>query len=705
EPTTEGKGKGPGGEPTTEGKGKGPGGEPTTEGKGPGGEPTGKGPGGEPTTEGKGKGPGEGEGQGKTGPEGKGQGKTEPEGKGHGKTEPEGESHGKTEPEGQGKTEPEGEGHGKTESEGEGQGKGDQEGEGQGKTEPEGKGKGDPEGEGQGKTEPEGKGKGEPEGEGQGKTGPEGEGQSKTEPDAEGQSKTEPESEGQGKTEPENKTTGEKEPSRPEQGLRDKASTEKFAESMRSLEKDWPNLTPEERLNRIADALKGGLKESGIPEMEVGSGDLGGRNGEFDFTTWKVKIDKGLLSHNQISSEKLADVANTAYHEARHGEQWYMIARHMHGMGMSPAEISARMGIPEHIAQTAAADTHPMTPKQATDAKAYYDSVYGANAGARNQTLHDLDTTAKAVEQARKDYQAIEHDPTVPASEKAAKLKEWQDAWAASDAAYQKYRALPEEADAWAVGDAAGDAYKNPPPKPPEKVGGSTEPGPGTGKPTSGKTEPTSGKTEDPLQPRSENPQEKPPGVEEPAPKKHVVKPEDVDTVVQTLKETGRLTGDLSQFEKVIHDAKLGTEGALGEIEAVKRWIEEGHTVEVLTEVQNQKGPDGSPIKNPDYRVDGKITEIKSRSEALDDRWVKDQIAKANKQVKKSGTDEQGTAELQLRGEEAGRATLDEVEAQVKGAFTESRGSRLDGVVVWKDGVKLGEWVRQADGKVVRVFP
>jgi hypothetical protein len=161
----------------------------------------------------------------------------------------------------------------------------------------------------------------------------------------------------------------------------------------------------------------------------------------------------------------------------------------------------------------------------------------------------------------------------------------------------------------------------------------------------------------------------------------------------------------MDQLNKVIKDAKLGQEGALGEIEAVQRWIQEGRTVEVMSEAQNQVGPDGKPIKNPDYRVDGKIAEVKSRSGPLDDRWVKDQISKANKQVQKSGTGEQGSVELQLRGEEAGRATVGDVERQVKGAFNDSRGGNLDRVVVLKDGVKLGEWVRQPDGQVVRVFP
>jgi hypothetical protein len=60
---------------------------------------------------------------------------------------------------------------------------------------------------------------------------------------------------------------------------------------------------------------------------------------------------------------------------------------------------------------------------------------------------------------------------------------------------------------------------------------------------------------------------------------------------------------------------------------------------------------------------------------------------------------------LQLRGEDASRASFDAIEQQVKAAFNDSRGGRLDSVTVFKDGVKIGEWRRMPDGSVKRVFP
>jgi hypothetical protein len=97
--------------------------------------------------------------------------------------------------------------------------------------------------------------------------------------------------------------------------------------------------------------------------------------------------------------------------------------------------------------------------------------------------------------------------------------------------------------------------------------------------------------------------------------------------------------------------------------------------------------------------------EVKSRSSELDGRWIKDQIRKASDQVKQSGADEQGAVELQLRGDDAARAPFDAIERQVKAAFNDARGTRLNRVTVFKDGVKVGEWRRLPDGSVERVFP
>ena len=69
---------------------------------------------------------------------------------------------------------------------------------------------------------------------------------------------------------------------------------------------------------------------------------------------------------------------------------------------------------------------------------------------------------------------------------------------------------------------------------------------------------------------------------------------------------------------------------------------------------------------------------------------VKDEIKGAGDQISNSGTGENGEVHLQLRGEEAGRATIEEVDRQVKGAFNETRGTSLERVTVLKNGMAPG---------------
>jgi len=135
--------------------------------------------------------------------------------------------------------------------------------------------------------------------------------------------------------------------------------------------------------------------------------------------------------------------------------------------------------------------------------------------------------------------------------------------------------------------------------------------------------------------------------------------------------------------------------------------------VEVLPEKQNAVDPNtGKPRKNPDYRVDGVTTEIKSRSTPLAESnsadgeggdWIKTRIKRANTQMKQSGTSGSGTVELQLRGQ--AETGLSEMERQVRANFNGDRGRSLHRVAIYRHSVLIGEWLRQADGTVVRTFP
>ncbi|HEY4238886.1 MAG TPA: DUF4157 domain-containing protein [Kofleriaceae bacterium] len=276
---------------------------------------------------------------------------------------------------------------------------------------------------------------------------------------------------------------------RPAEGLADQKTTSEYAQTMKDLQKDWPTLSKEQRAQRLGEALNKQLEAAGVPKMEVEPAPLGGRNGEFDFQTWRVKLDDAALAHPSLDDATVAEVGNTNYHEARHGEQWYMMARHMSEvMGMDPATIKQQTYIKGEIVDIAVGDKAPMTPEQKAQAQEFYDSVYGKNSGYREATLKELADAPAAYRKATDDVNALKANHADPAEISAAEakqaeaLKRWQDAHA-------KYKALPEEADAWKAGDAAGAAIKAEPPAKPE-TGPTTTKDPGGSSDTTPKTEP-----------------------------------------------------------------------------------------------------------------------------------------------------------------------------------------------------------------------
>ena len=184
---------------------------------------------------------------------------------------------------------------------------------------------------------------------------------------------------------------------------------------------------------------------------------------------------------------------------------------------------------------------------------------------------------------------------------------------------------------------------------------------------------------------------------------------------VQALESAG-VSGDLS---KVLRDAEAGSPGAIGEIEAMERWNREGKTVEALPEHQNVAAPSGKPRKNPDFRVGGELTELKTRDKPLTEAYIKQEIKSANAQIKDSGLDvnkprvgggtgPQGRTEIQLKGEAALEAirdpqgTLALVENAVRGQVpakpVDQRGAR-GGICGWTALGRVGATARQPNRK------
>lgn len=196
-------------------------------------------------------------------------------------------------------------------------------------------------------------------------------------------------------------------------GLGTKASAKAFIADIKTLEHQWNALEPSERLQALEDAINERLATRGVPPVDLVIDGLDG-NGVYDFTTHTIKVDSALLSKDGVKSEDLLDLADTVYHEGRHAEQWFDMARIHLAEGRPASELDMPRGVIRAAREAGAID---LDTDRGRFANAMYRSVYGSGSDRRNDVLTAL------------------NDGTTVTPEE-----------------YADYRRLPEEADAWRVG-------------------------------------------------------------------------------------------------------------------------------------------------------------------------------------------------------------------------------------------------------------
>ena len=169
---------------------------------------------------------------------------------------------------------------------------------------------------------------------------------------------------------------------------------------------------------------------------------------------------------------------------------------------------------------------------------------------------------------------------------------------------------------------------------------------------------------------------------------------------IENITTSPNVVGDRDRLDHIIRAARKGETGEQGELQAVDRWIREGRTVEVLSDSTI------SGRTNPDFRVDGRLVEAKTRVLPLDKAdYILTRIKDANQQIKRSGLGERGSAVIQLNGDAAVGVKLDAMDDMVKGAFHSGRGRSLEEVSIYLNGDLFATWSRTAEGDVVRTFP
>lgn len=229
------------------------------------------------------------------------------------------------------------------------------------------------------------------------------------------------------------------------QGLDTDEHEEDFAEFAVEQLNQWEDLgSADARAEQLMDKVNELLESSKVPECDSEVKDLPDLLGQFDFETWKIELGKPAFERDVITLEEYADTADTIYHEARHAEQWFSMARMLAGEGKTAAKIAEMMGIPLDIASEAVNLKYAPDSMEALVANGWYESVYGVDAQYRENTLTELENASKELDEAQK---ALDKNDT-PANQKRL-----QRAQERRQRAFDAYHNLPEETDAHRVGD------------------------------------------------------------------------------------------------------------------------------------------------------------------------------------------------------------------------------------------------------------
>jgi len=228
---------------------------------------------------------------------------------------------------------------------------------------------------------------------------------------------------------------------------------------------DWANLDLYDRALRLVGAAETQINKFSV-SWPKSSLDVLEAEGQFQFSIWAVKLSRAgwnwaapkEAKHQEKFKKRISKSADTVYHEFRHCEQWYRMARFLASTGKSPADISRMMGIPIDIAQKSL-NAPLLTAEEKSEGKIWYEAVYGLpvapKSGVATATavgnFNQRDLVLKPKLQRTKEQSVSEktEKSNVQADELARISYDRQ------MSAYLQYRdLLPEEKDAHAVGTA-----------------------------------------------------------------------------------------------------------------------------------------------------------------------------------------------------------------------------------------------------------
>ena len=241
-------------------------------------------------------------------------------------------------------------------------------------------------------------------------------------------------------------------------GLTEQESIDQYTGEFAELRTEWRTIAPAERLSRLTALITPRLEAGNVPPVALVEHDFGrGRTmGAFNFHTWTPEINQRLLNQSELEDGRARTLMQTVYHEARHAEQYFAIARWFAGMGQSPSWIRSAMELqdtPRIQAMLQAAMANPIQPNtpEALMAQNWDSSYFGRDQAETDAIYARAGRRSQAIGEARLEHDLNLNDPEAEANEERAERR--------FGSAWEEYHDLPMEFDAHTLDSRVDESY------------------------------------------------------------------------------------------------------------------------------------------------------------------------------------------------------------------------------------------------------
>jgi hypothetical protein len=154
-------------------------------------------------------------------------------------------------------------------------------------------------------------------------------------------------------------------------GLRTKSGISGYAGPAADFWRANPNLTLQDFGLHLISEVNKELTINGVPPLPAPVFLSRGRNaGGFAQSSWTVQLDLARTAQGPLTTkigalarDRIAEVASVCFHEARHAEQAFAVARLAASEGKDAKAIATEVGIPEWVAKAALGAKGPLPGK------------------------------------------------------------------------------------------------------------------------------------------------------------------------------------------------------------------------------------------------------------------------------------------------------------------------------------------------------